>query len=78
MLCNFLKTKLSYLPTPPLGQDMTQGYFLEEFNRFELRGFLLEDWLPEPLIISLWFGGRSILRDTNKTYSGAIIYTHNV
>ena len=40
---NYLK--LSYLPTPPLGQDMTQGQFLEEFNRFEFRGFLLLDYL---------------------------------
>ena len=30
----------SYLPTPPLGQDMTQGQF---FNRFEFRVFLLLD-----------------------------------
>ena len=36
----------SYLPTPPLGQDMTQGQFLAEFNRFEFRVFLLLDLLP--------------------------------
>ncbi len=30
---------LPYLPTPPLGQDMTQA----EFNRFEFRVFLLLD-----------------------------------
>ena len=32
-----------YLLTPPLGQDMTQGQFLAEFNRFEFRVFLLLD-----------------------------------
>ena len=33
-----------YLPTPPLGQDMTQGQFFKaEFNRFEFRVFLLLD-----------------------------------
>ena len=32
-----------YLPTPPLGQDMTQGQFLVEFNRFDFRVFLLQD-----------------------------------
>ena len=31
-------------PTPPLGQDMTQGQFFKaEFNRFEFRVFLLLD-----------------------------------
>ena len=30
-------------PTPRLGQDMTQGQFLAEFNRFEFRVFLLLD-----------------------------------
>ena len=31
-------------PTPPLGQDMTQGNFFKgEFNRFEFRVFLLLD-----------------------------------
>ena len=31
-------------PTPPLGQDMTQGqFFLAEFSRFEFRVFLLLD-----------------------------------
>ena len=30
-------------PTPPLGQDMTQGQFLAEFNWFEFRVFLLLD-----------------------------------
>ena len=30
-----------YLPTPPLGQDTTQGQ--AEFNRFEFRVFLLLD-----------------------------------
>ena len=34
---------LCYLPTPPLGQDMTQGQF---FNRFEFRVVLLLDKLP--------------------------------
>ena len=35
-----------YLPTPPLGQDMTQGQFFKSvFNRFEFRVFLLLDWL---------------------------------
>ena len=37
---------LTYLPTPLLGQDMTQGQFLAGFNRFELRIFLLQDKLP--------------------------------
>ena len=32
-----------YLPTPPLGQIMTQGQFQAEFNRFECRVFLLLD-----------------------------------
>ena len=32
-----------YLPTPPLGQDMTQGQFLSGVNRFEFRVFLLLD-----------------------------------
>ena len=36
----------SYLPTPPLGHDLTQGQFLAEFNRFEFRVFLLLDYLP--------------------------------
>ena len=26
-----IETVLSYLPTPPLGQDMTQGQFLSGF-----------------------------------------------
>ena len=40
ILCCFL----SYLPTSPLGQDMTQGQFLQRsFNRFEFRVFLLID-----------------------------------
>ena len=26
--CGIWKSRLSYLPTPPLGQDMTQGQFL--------------------------------------------------
>ncbi len=30
-------------PTPPLGQDMAQGQFLAEFNRFEFRVFFLLD-----------------------------------
>ena len=31
-------------PTPPLGQDMTQGQFFKaKFNRFEFRVFLLLD-----------------------------------
>ena len=31
-------------PTPPLGQDLTQGQFISaEFNRFEFRVFLLLD-----------------------------------
>ena len=31
-------------PTPPLGQDMTQGQFFKtEFKRFEFRLFLLLD-----------------------------------
>ena len=32
-------------PTPPLGQDMTQGqfFFYAEFIRFEFRVFLLLD-----------------------------------
>ena len=31
-------------PTPPLGQDMTQGQFFKaEFNRFEFRVVLLLD-----------------------------------
>ena len=34
---------LSYLPTPLLGQDMTQGQFSAEFDRFEFRVFLLID-----------------------------------
>ena len=39
-----LPTNYSYLPTPPLGQDMTQGQFFKaEFNRFEFRVFLLLD-----------------------------------
>ena len=34
----------TYLPTPPLGQDMTQGQFFKaEFNRFEFKVFLLLD-----------------------------------
>ena len=32
-----------YLPTPPLGQDMTQGQFLSGVYRFEFRVFLLLD-----------------------------------
>ena len=40
---NYFKRKstkdLSYLPTPPPEQDMTQG----EFNRFEFRVFFLLD-----------------------------------
>ena len=32
-----------YLPTPPLGQDMTQGQFLSRVYRFEFRFFLLLD-----------------------------------
>ena len=33
-----------YLPTPPLGQDVTQGQFFKaEFNRFEFRVVLLLD-----------------------------------
>ena len=36
--------QLSYLPTPPLGQDMTQGQFFKaEFNRFEFSVFILLD-----------------------------------
>ena len=35
-----VKEKEIYLPTPPLGQDMTQGQFFKpEFNRFEFRVF---------------------------------------
>ena len=31
-------------PTPPLGQDMTQGQFFKaEFNRFHFRVFILLD-----------------------------------
>ena len=42
-----------YLPTPPLGQDMTQGQFLSAlFNRFEFRVFFLDrliyPYLPIP------------------------------
>ena len=38
---------ISHLPTPPLGQDMTQRQFFKaEFNRFEFRVFLLLDKLP--------------------------------
>ena len=33
-----------YLPTVPLGQDMTQGQFLRKFNRFEFKVFLLLDY----------------------------------
>ena len=32
----------SYLPTPPLGKDMTQGQFLNGVYRFEFKVFLLE------------------------------------
>ena len=33
-----------YLPSPPLGQDMTHGQFFKAvFNRFEFRVFLLVD-----------------------------------
>ena len=32
---------LPHLPTPPLGQDMTQGQFIAEFNMSEFRVFLL-------------------------------------
>ena len=32
-----------YLPTPPLGQDMTQGQFLSGVYRFEFRVFLFLD-----------------------------------
>ena len=32
-----------YLSPFPLGQDMTQGHFKAEFNRFEFRIFLLLD-----------------------------------
>ena len=40
---SFFKRNHIY-PTPPLGQDMTQGQFLKaEFNRFEFRVFLLLD-----------------------------------
>ena len=36
--------KSGSVPTPPLGQDMTQGQFLKvEFNKFEFRVFLLLD-----------------------------------
>ena len=34
---------LSYLPTPALGQDMTEGHFYAEFNRCEVRVVLLLD-----------------------------------
>ena len=35
---------LSYLPTPPLGQDMIQGHFFyAELNMFEFRVFHLLD-----------------------------------
>ena len=37
------ENKLPYLPTPPLGQDMTPGHFKAKFNRFEFRVFLLLD-----------------------------------
>ena len=32
------------MPTPLQGQDTSQGQL--EFNRFEFRVFLLQDWLP--------------------------------
>ena len=39
--------KYHIYPTPPLGQDMTQGQFFKTaFNRFEFRVFLLLDLLP--------------------------------
>ena len=37
----------SYLPTPLPGQDVAQGQFEAELNRFEFRVFLLLDYLPE-------------------------------
>ena len=40
--CLKLNIIISYLPTPPFGQDMTRG----QFNRFEFGVFLLLDLLP--------------------------------
>ena len=40
---NLLVPIFTYLPTPLRGQDMTQGQFLSEFNKFEFRVFLLLD-----------------------------------
>ena len=40
------RSRRYYLPTPPLGQDMTQGQFLSEFNRFEFRVF------PSPRLVA--------------------------
>ena len=35
------------LPTPPCGQDVTQGQiFLVKFNKFKFRVFLPLEWLP--------------------------------
>ena len=59
---SLLNTALSYLPTPPLGQDMTQGHFFKaEFNRFEFRVF------PSPRLVAL-------LRLKNQS---ALLFTHS-
>ena len=39
----YINIYISYLPTPPLEQDMTQGQFLSGVYRFEFRVFFLLD-----------------------------------
>ena len=51
---NLMMMMISYLPTPTLGQDMTQGQFLAEFNRFEFRAFFLLDLLHYLLFTHSW------------------------
>ena len=43
---NPLNPLAMYLSTPPDGQDVTQVYFQAEFNRFEVKVFILLDWFP--------------------------------
>ncbi len=54
-----------YLPTPPLGQDMTQGQFLSKFNRFQSFPFSKSDCHTKVKEPSLFYylsiaGGRII------------------
>ena len=47
------KKRLSYLPTPPLGQDMTQGQFLSGVYQVSIQSFVSTKLVSSPRLKNL-------------------------